>query len=58
MPGPRRERGGGGGTANGGWHISRVGLTSQMKRDLWPQCWIYTTAEPCPMCGAVILHCE
>ncbi|EJT51401.1 hypothetical protein A1Q1_07373 [Trichosporon asahii var. asahii CBS 2479] len=34
-----------------------LGWTSeQIKNDLWPNSWIYTTAEPCPMCGAVILH--
>ncbi|KAK6339994.1 hypothetical protein TWF730_001770 [Orbilia blumenaviensis] len=32
------------------------GLSSDEIDAIWKNAWIYTTAEPCPMCGSTILH--
>ncbi|BEJ12653.1 hypothetical protein CspHIS471_0211130 [Cutaneotrichosporon sp. HIS471] len=36
--------------------FSSLGWTPLEIAEIWPQSWIYTTAEPCPMCGTTILQ--
>ncbi|OWZ51918.1 hypothetical protein J007_02090 [Cryptococcus neoformans] len=35
---------------------TELGWTPAQITEIWPQSWIYTTAEPCPMCGSTILQ--
>ncbi|WVQ65301.1 uncharacterized protein L199_003477 [Kwoniella botswanensis] len=35
---------------------TELGWTPKEISAIWPQAWIYTTAEPCPMCGSTILQ--
>ncbi|RSH94963.1 hypothetical protein EHS25_000048 [Saitozyma podzolica] len=35
---------------------TKLGWTPAQISEIWPQSWIYTTAEPCPMCGSTILQ--
>ncbi|EPS40352.1 hypothetical protein H072_5845 [Dactylellina haptotyla CBS 200.50] len=36
--------------------FKKAGMSSQEIGEVWKDAWIYTTAEPCPMCATTILH--
>ncbi|KAF3913754.1 hypothetical protein AA313_de0208579 [Arthrobotrys entomopaga] len=36
--------------------FKRAGMSYKEINEVWNDAWIYTTAEPCPMCATTILH--